>query len=141
MRPAALSLAVLLGIATLGAADARATPALSATIVIDSERTVHVGGKPQHHFRHGPTAHWHKGLAGHHKRWQAGPSWHRHKALARHHSRWHDGRHHRPVWTNRFHQAPVVIVKPARGHWFGHRYLPPRPLIRHGSFARGPYYW
>jgi hypothetical protein len=139
MRPAALTMAVLLGIATLGAADARATPALSATIVIDSARAVHVGGKRHYGFHRGPKAHWHKGLAGHHKRWQVRPAKHRHKALARHHSRWHG---HRPAFVGkRFHRAPVVIVKPAPRRWLGPRHLPPRPLIRNGSFARGHYRW
>jgi hypothetical protein len=142
MRPAALSMAVLLGIATLGAADARATPTLSATILIESARTVHVGDKRHHGFHHGRVSHWHRGLAGHHKRWQVGPSSHRHKAFARHHSRWHDGRHHRPAFVGkRFHRAPMVIIRPAPGRWFGHRHLPRRPLIRNGSFARGPSHW
>jgi hypothetical protein len=123
MRPAALSIAVLLGIATLGGvARAHATPTLSATVVIESERTVLVGGKHHRHgFHHGLARHWHKGLAQHHKRW-------------------HDGRHHRPAFVGkRIHKGPVVIVKPAWGRSFGYRYLPAQPLIRNGRFARGPY--
>jgi hypothetical protein len=121
MRPAALSIAVLLGIATLsGAAQAHATPALSATVVIESARTVQVGGKR------------------HHQSFHRGPAPHRHKGLARHHKRWHDGRHHRPAFVaKRIHKAPVVIVRPAPVRSFGHRHLPARPLIRNGSFARG----
>jgi hypothetical protein len=123
MRPAALSIAVLLGIATLGGAtDARATPTVSATMVIESERTVLVGGKRHHRD-------FHRGS-------------HRHKGFARHHKRWHDGRHHRPAFVaKRVHRAPVVIVRPAWGRSFGYQHLPPRPLIRNGSFARGPYRW
>ena len=132
MRPAALSIAVLLGIATLaGAADARATPTLSATLVIESERTVLVGGK--RHHGHG---------------FHRGPAPHRHKGLARHHKRWHDGRHQRPAFVGkRVHKGPVVIVRPAHGRSFGYRqgpapsfgyrYLPARPLIKNGRFARG----
>jgi hypothetical protein len=126
MRPAALSMAVLLGIATLGGAtQAHATPTLSATIVIESERTVLVGGK--RHHGHG---------------FHRGPAPYRHKGLARHHKRWHDDAHHRPAFVaKRVHKAPVVIVKPAYGRSFGYRHLPARPLIRNGSFARGPYHW
>ena len=52
MRPAALSIAVLLGIAAwAAAAEARAMPTLGATITIEGERTVLVGGK-----RHQATA-------------------------------------------------------------------------------------
>jgi hypothetical protein len=139
MRPAALSIAVLLGIATLGgAAQAQATPAVSATIVIESGRTVLVGGKRHDGFHRGGfhrgPSHWHKGFTDHRKHWRAGRPWHGHKALARQHKRWQDGRY------DRFHRAPVVIVKPAHG-WYGHRHLPRRPLIRHGSFARGPSHW
>jgi hypothetical protein len=125
MRPVALSIAVLLGIATLGsAAQAHATPTLSATIVIESARTVLVGGKHHHHG------------------FQRGPAPYRHKGLARSHKRWHVGRHHRPAFVaKRVHKAPVVIVKPAHRRSFGHRHLPARPLIRNGSFARGPYHW
>jgi hypothetical protein len=133
MRPAALSIAVLLGIATLGgASEARATPTLSATIVIESERTVLVGGKRHHHG------------------FYRGPAPHRHKGFARHHKRWHDGRHHRPAFVaKRFHKAPVVIIQPAYGFGyrqgparsFGYRYLPARPLIKNGRFARGPNRW
>jgi hypothetical protein len=126
MRPVALSIAVLLGIATLsGATDARATQTLSATVVMESERTVLVGGKRHHGhgFHRGPATYWHKGLA-------------------RHHKRWHDGRHHRPAFVaKRIHKGPVVIVKPAWGRSFGYRYLPARPLIRKRSFARVPYRW
>jgi hypothetical protein len=128
-------MAALFGLATLGAAQAQATPAVSATVVIESG-TVHVGGKRHHRFQRGPTRHW-KGLA-HHKHWRAGRS-HGHKFVARPHKRWQH-RHHRPVWAKRFHRAPVVIVKPAHG-WFGHRHLPRRPLIRNGSFARGSHHW
>jgi hypothetical protein len=125
MRPAALSIAVLLGIATLGGAtEARASPTLSATITIESERTVLVGGKRHHHD-------FHRGFAPH-----------RHKGLARHHKRWHDGRHHRPAFVaKRIHKAPVVIIQPAHGRSFGYRYLPARPLIKNGRFARGPHRW
>jgi hypothetical protein len=142
MRPAALTMAVLLGIATLGgAAQAQATPAVSATIVIETG-AVHVGGKRHHRFHRGPTSHWHKGLANHHKRWQVRSTKHRHKAFVRHQSRWQGGRHHRPAFVGkRFHGAPVVIVKPAPRRWLGHRHLPPRPLIRNGSFARGHHHW
>jgi hypothetical protein len=122
MRRTALSIAVLLGIATLGGAgEARATPTLSATITIEGERTVLVGGKR------------------HHRDFYRGS--HRHKGFARHHQRWYDGRHHRPAFVaKRVHRAPVVIVKPAYGRSFGYRHLPARPLIKHG-FARGPYHW
>ena len=131
MRPVALSIAVLLGIATLGGATAaRATPTLSATIVIESARPVQVGGK---RHRHG----FHRGHSFH-----RGPILHRHKGLAGHHTRYHDGRHHRPAFVaKRVHRAPVVIVKPAYGRSFGYRHLPPQPLIRNGGFARGPYRW
>jgi hypothetical protein len=123
MRPAALSIAVLLGIATLGGAtEARATSTLSATIVIESERTVLVGGKRHHRD-------FHRGSQ-------------RHKGFARHHKRWHDGRHHRPAFVaKRFHKAPVVIIQPGYGRSFGYRYLPARPLIKNGRFARGPNRW
>jgi hypothetical protein len=142
MRPAVLTMAVLLGIATLGgAAQAQATPTVSATVVIESGRTVLVGGKRHHHhaFQRGHARHWHKGFTNHHKGWRAAP--HKRKVLTRHHKRWHHGHHHRPVWVKRFHKAPVVIVRPAPGRWFGHRHLPARPLIRNGSFARGPFHW
>jgi hypothetical protein len=123
MRPAALSIAVLLGIATSGgAAQAHPTPTVSATVVIENARTVQVGGKHHHRFHRGPIPH--------------------RKALVRHHMRWHDGWHHRPVFVGkRIHRAPVVIVKPAPARSFGYRHMPPRPLIKHGSFARGPYRW
>jgi len=135
-------MAVLLGLATLGggAAQAQATPTVSATIVIESGRTVLVGGKRHQRFHRGPS-HWHKGFANHHKRWRASRPGHGHKVVTRPHKRWHDGRHHRPVWAKRFHKAPVVIVKPAHGPWFARRHLPARPLIRNGSFARGPSHW
>ena len=139
MQRTALSIAVLLGIASFAATEARATPAVSATIVIESGRTVLVGGKRHHGFHRGPS-HW-KGFTNHRKHWRSGPPWHGHKALARQHERWQDGRHHRPVWGKRFHRPPVVIVKPAHGPWYGHRHLPRRPLIRNGGFARGPSHW
>jgi hypothetical protein len=126
MRTAVLSIAVLLGIATLGGAtDARAMPTLGAAIVIESERTVLVGGKRHH---------------GH--RFDRGRGFHRHKGLARHHKRWHDGRHHRPAFVaKRIHRAPVVIVTPTWGRSFGYRYVPARTRIRNGSFARRSYRW
>jgi hypothetical protein len=141
MRPAALATAVLLGIATLGPADARATPIVSATIAIESERTVLVGGK-RHHGRHdffrGHAPRHGKGLVRHYKR-------HHHVFRhhgGRHHVFRHHGGHHRPGFVvKRFHKGPVVIVKPAWGRSFGYRHLPPRPLIKNGRFARGTYRW
>ena len=126
MRTAVLSIAVLLGIAALGGAtDTRAMPTLGATIVIESESTVLVGGK--RHHGHG----FHRGRG-----------FHRHKGWARHHKRWHDGRHHRPAFVaKRIHRAPVVIVTPAWGRSFGYRYVPARTFIRNGSFARRSYRW
>jgi hypothetical protein len=137
MRPAALSIAVLLGIAALGGAnEARATSTLSATIVIESERTVLVGGKGGW-SKHG----WSKGGSWSKGGWSKGGV-HRHKDLARHHKRWHDGRHHRPAFVGkRVYRAPVVVIEPPHRRSFGYRHLPPRPLIRNGSFARGPYRW
>ncbi len=133
MRPAVLTMAALFGLAALGG-TAQAMPAVSATVVIESG-TVLVGGERHDRFHRTPRAHWHKGLAGHHKHWQVRSTKHRHKTLARHHSRWYG---HRPAFVGkRFHRAPVVIVRPAPRAWLGHRHLPPRPLIRHGSFAWG----
>ena len=126
MRPAALATAVLLGIATFGATEARATPTLSATIAIESERTVLVGGK-RHHGHHG----FFRGYGPKH-----------HKGFAKHHKRLHPGRYHSPVYVvKRFHKSPVVIVKPAWRRSFGYRQLPPRPLIKNGRFARSTYRW
>jgi hypothetical protein len=126
MRPVALSIAVLLGIAALGSVGrAHAAPTVSATVMIESERTMLIGGK-RHHGHHG----LHRGSS------------HKHKGFARHHKRWHDGGHHRPAFVGkRIHRAPVVIVKPFYGRSFGYRYLPARPLIRNGSFARRSYRW
>ena len=126
MRTAALSIAVLLGIASLGGADARAAPTVSAAIVVTSEQATLVGGKRQHH--HG----FHRGKGSH-----------RHKGLARHHKRWHDGWYQRPAFVGkRIHRAPViVVVKPVYGRSFGYRYLPARPPIRNGSFTRRSYRW
>jgi hypothetical protein len=126
MRPAALATAVLLGIATFGATEARATPTLSATIAIESERTVLVGGK-RHHGHHG----FFRGHAPRHG-----------KGLVRGYKRHQPGRHHSRVFVvKRFHKGPVVIVKPAWGRSFGYRHLPPRRLIKNGRFARSTYRW
>ena len=142
MRPAALSMAVLLGIATLGgAAQVQASPTVSATVVIESGRTVQIGGKRHHGFHRDAPSHWHKGFTNHRKHWRVARPWYRHKVLKRHHKRWEYGRHHRPVWAKRFHKAPGVIVRPAHGRWFGHRHRPARPLIRNGRFSRGPFHW
>ena len=123
MRAAALSIAVLLGIASLGAAEARATPTVSASIVIESGQTVQIGGKRHHH------------------RFHRGPAPKRHEGLARHYKRHDPGRHHRPAFVAKRVQGPVVIVKPAHGRLFAHRHLPARPLIRNRSFARSPHHW
>ena len=125
MRTAALSIAVLLGIASLsGAARAQTAPTVSATVVIESGRTVLVGGK-RHHGHQG----FHRGSS------------YKHKGFARHHKRWYGGRHHRPAFVaRRVHRAPVVIVAPAWGRSYSYRYLPARPL-RHDSFARRSHRW
>jgi hypothetical protein len=126
MRTAALSIAFLLGIATLGgAAQAQTTPTVSATVVFESGPTVLIGGK-RHYGHHG----FHRGSS------------YKHKGFARHHKRWHGGRHHRPAFVARpIPRAPVVVVAPAWGRSFGYRYLPARPLIRNGSFARRSQRW
>jgi len=106
MRRAVLSIAVLLGIATLAVtAKAQATPAVSATITIESGRVQVAGGRGGHHRYHrGPAAHGHQGRARH--------GWH------------HRPRHHEGWGPRRFSGRPVVIIKPApRSH---HHFWAPR---------------
>lgn len=136
MRPAALSIAVLLGIATLGGiSEARAGSALSATITIESGQKVLVGGKGGWSNGGWSKGGWSKGG------WSKGGS-HRPKSFAKHHKRWHPGRHHRPAFVaKRVYRAPVVIVKPAWKRSYGYRHLPPRPVIKNGRFARSPHRW
>jgi hypothetical protein len=111
MRPAALSIAVLLGIAALGA-DARAASIVTTSVTIAAERSVLVGGKRHHRhggfhrggtfhgdkgfgrdwIRHGNKGfdrgwirHGDKGFARHHHGFGRGRTFH--KGLARHHHR------------------------------------------------------
>jgi hypothetical protein len=128
MRTAALSIAVLLGVAVLGGAAQAQIPGASAAVTIEIGSTVLVGGKRKRDFHRGWAPHRHKGLARHYRR--------------HHHVGRHYGHHHRPAFfAKRFHKGPVVIVRPGWGRSFGYRHLPARPLIRNGSFARSPYRW
>jgi hypothetical protein len=162
MRTTALSIAVLLGIATLGVqghAQAQAMPAVTATVTIESG-TVQIAGK-RGWSKHGWSNRGWSNRGWSNRGWSnrgwsdrgwsnrglhRGKFHHRHKGLARHHKRFdHPGRHHRPAFVvKRIHKGPVVIVTPAWGRSFGrsfrHRHLPARPLIKNGSF-RGHHHW
>ncbi len=114
MRRAVLSIAVLLGIATLAVtAEAQATPSVSATITIESDRVQVAGGRGGHHDYHrGPGPYRHQGWARH--------GWH------------HRPRHHQGWAPRRFHGRPVVIIQPAP-RFHHHSWAPPAP---HGFAPR-----
>jgi hypothetical protein len=146
MRPTALSIAVLLGIAGLAAAEARAAPVVAASITIESERTVLVGGK-RHHSRHGfhrgRGFHRDKGFARHHHGFHR-KAIHRDRGFARRHhgfDRFSRGSHHSNAFVaKRIGKGQFVIIRPAYGRTFRHHRLLSRPLIKNGSFARRPYW-
>jgi hypothetical protein len=113
MRATILSMAVLLGIATLTATDARATSVrvviLQPTVEIPGRRHHH---KPQFDHRQGPGKHYGK----------------------------QGGQHHGPrAFVPRRVTKGAVIVRPAYG-LLRHRHLPRYPLIRNGGFARRSYH-
>jgi hypothetical protein len=146
MRPTALSIAVLLGIAGLAAAEARAAPVVAASVTIESERTVLVGGK-RHHSRHGfhrgRGFHRDKGFARHHHGFHRGRAFHRDEGFARHHGFHRPSRVHRHpdlFVAKRIGKGQFVIIRPAYGRTFRHHRLLSRPLIKNGSFARRPYW-
>jgi hypothetical protein len=131
MRPVALSIAVLLGVASFGAAEARAAPVVAAGITIESSRTVLVGGK-RHHHRHG----FHRGSHGH-------KSFKRHQSFAKH----HHGFHHRGFPRQRVFVAKsigkgqFVLIRPTYSRTLRQYRLLSPPLIKHGRFVRAPYHW
>jgi hypothetical protein len=142
MRSVGLSIAVLLGIASFAAVEARAAPVVAAAVTIESERTVLVGGK-RHHSRHG----FHRGSHSHKsfKRHQgfAHKSFKRHQSFAKH----HHGFHHRGFPRQRgfvarsIGKGQFVLIRPTYGRTLRQYRLLSPPLIRHGRFVRAPYHW
>lgn len=167
MRRRVLSMAVLLGLASLAAsAEVRAMPTLSASITIGQSNVVQVTGKRvfghqkfhrgmamhrnkgfarhQHGFHGRPKFHRDKDFARQHHGFHGRPKFHRDKSFARHHQGYHRpgrGFHHPDVFVaKRIGRSHVVIVTPSHG-WLSYRaYVAPRPLIKNGSFARRPYW-
>jgi hypothetical protein len=131
MRSVGLSIAVLLGIASFAAVEARAAPVVAAAVTIESERTVLVGGK-RHHHRHG----FHRGSHSH-------KSFKRHQSFAKH----HHGFHHRGFPRQRgfvarsIGKGQFVLIRPTYGRTLRQYRLLSPPLIRHGRFVRAPYHW
>jgi hypothetical protein len=131
MRPVALSIAILLGIASFAAAEARAAPVVAAGITIESSRTVLVGGK-RHHHRHG----FHHGARSH-------KSFKRHQSFAKH----HHGYHHRGFPRQRAFVAKsigkgqFVLIRPTYGRTLRQYRLLSPPLMKHGRLVRAPYHW
>jgi hypothetical protein len=142
MRPVALSIAVLLGIAGLAAAEARAAPVVAAGITIESKRTVLVGGK-RHHHRHGfhRGSHRHKSFKRHQS--FAHKGFKRHQGFAKH----HHGDHHRGFSRQRVFVAKsigkgqFVLIRPTYGRTLRQYRLLSPPLIKNGRFVRAPYHW
>jgi hypothetical protein len=153
MRRTALSIAALLGIATLGGAiEARAMPTVAATVTIENDSKILVTGKRHRHhgFHSGRGFHRHSGrgfhrdlaFARHHHGFGRGRAFH--KSFAHRHafarfSRGH--RHANAFIAKRIGKSQFVIIRPAYGRSFGYRFLPARPLIKNGSFARRSHYW
>jgi hypothetical protein len=131
MRPVALSTAVLLGIASFAAAEARAAPVVAAGITIESSRTVLVGGK-RHQSRHG----FHHGS-------RSNKSFKRHQSFAKH----HHGYHHRGFPRQRVFVAKSIgkgqflLIRPTYGRTLRQYRLLSAPLIKNGRFVRAPYHW
>jgi hypothetical protein len=142
MRPVALSTAVLLGIASFAAAEARAAPVVAAGITIESSRTVLVGGK-RHQSRHG----FHHGSRSNKsfKRHQsfAHKGFKRHQSFAKH----HHGYHHRGFPRQRVFVAKSIgkgqflLIRPTYGRTLRQYRLLSAPLIKNGRFVRAPYPW
>jgi hypothetical protein len=131
MRPVALSIAVLLGVASFAAVEARAAPVVAAGVTIESKRTVLVGGK-RHHHRHG----FHRGSRSH-------MSFKRHQSFARH----HHGYHHRGFPRQRvFVAKPIgkgqfVLIRPTYGRTLRQYRLLSPPRIKKGSYTSRAYHW
>ena len=131
MRPAGLSIALLLGIASFAAADAGAAPVVAAGVTIESERTVLIGGK-RHHSRHG----FHRSARSH-------KSFKRHQSFAKH----HHGHHARGFPGQRVFVAKsigkgqFVLIRPTYSRTLRQYRLLSPPLIKHGRFVRAPYHW
>jgi hypothetical protein len=142
MRPVALSIAVLLGVASFAAAEARAAPVVAAGVTIESSRTVLVGGK-RHHSRHG----FHRGSHSHKsfKRHQsfAHKSFKRHQSFAKHrHGYDHRGFPRQRVFVAKsIGKGQFVLIRPTYGRTLRQYRLLSPPLIRHGRFVRAPYHW
>jgi hypothetical protein len=142
MRPVALSIAVLLGVASFAAAEARAAPVVAAGVTIESSRTVLVGGK-RHHSRHG----FHHGSRSHKsfKRHQsfAHKGFKRHQSFAKH----HHGYHHRGFPRQRgfvakpFGKGQFVLIRPGYGRSLRQYRLLSPPLIKKGRFVRHSHHW
>jgi hypothetical protein len=145
MRRSALSIAVLLGIASLAAGDARAAPTVAARVTIESAHTVLVGGKRHRHhgFHRDRGFHRDKSFARHHHGFHRGRAFHRDKGFARHHGFHHPSRVHRHpdlFVAKRIGKGQFVLIRPTYGRTLRQFRLLSPPLIKHGRFARHPYW-
>lgn len=151
----ALTMMILLGIGTCaGAAEIRAMPRLGATITVQDERMVQIGGKRAHGHRSFNRGHgFHRGPRIHttftrHKSFMRHQSFTRHQGFARHRSfARHQGGHryrahprHDAFIARRIGKGQFVIVRPVFWPSFRSWRLPPRPLITNGRFARSRYW-
>jgi hypothetical protein len=169
MRPAALSIAVLLGIAALGA-EPRAASMTVSTVTIGAESTVLVGGKRHHRhdgFHRGKTFRGDRGFGrdwmlhgnkGFDRHWMLhgdkGFARHRHgfdRARAIHHGL--PRQHYRfervapwprpadTVLVQRVSRTQFVLVAPTVGRSVRHFYVAPWPAMANGRFVRRSYHW
>jgi hypothetical protein len=139
MRRSALSIAVLLGIASLAAGDARAAPTVAARVTIESAHTVLVGGKRHRHhgFHRDRGFHRDKSFARHHHGFHRGRAIH--KGFAHRHG-FSRGHHHSNAFVaKRIGKGQFVLIRPTYELILRHPRLT-RPLIRNGSFVRHPYW-
>jgi hypothetical protein len=143
MRRSALSIAVLLGIASLAAGDARAAPTVAARVTIESAHTVLVGGKRHRHhgFHRDRGFHRDKSFARHHHGFHRGRAIH--KSFAHRHGfgRFSRGHHHSNAFVaKRIGKGQFVLIRPTYGRTLRQFRLLSPPLIKHGRFARHPYW-
>jgi hypothetical protein len=151
MRRTALSIAALLGIATLGGVtEASAMPTVAATVTIENDSKIQVTGKRHRHhgFHSGRGFHRHSGrgfhrdlaFPRHHHGFGRGRAFH--KGFAHRHgfARFSRGHRHADAFVvKRIGKSQFVLIRPTRALIFRQPRLG-RPLIKNGSFARRPYW-
>jgi hypothetical protein len=152
MRRTALSIAALLGIATLGGVtEARAMPTVAATVTIENDSRILVSGKRHgHHGFHGSRGfHRHSGrgfhggtaFARHHHGFGRGRAFHQGFAHRHGFARFSRGhRHANGFVARRIGKSQFVLIRPTHVLIFRQPRLA-RPLIKNGSFARRSFHW